>query len=205
MKKIITFMLMLFLFITMAKAQNLYINEFLASNDTFCTDEFGGYDDWVEIYNAGSEAVDIGGMYITDDLTETTKWQIPTHSPDSTTIAPGGFLVLWCDKESEQGILHVELKLSGGGEQIGLYASDGETAIDTLTYGEQTADISYGRLPDGSDTWQLFTTPTPGNSNSSSDVSGEKKRLLIPENYVLDQNYPNPFNPVTNICIRSIN
>ncbi|MDN5354963.1 MAG: hypothetical protein PWQ09_1719, partial [Candidatus Cloacimonadota bacterium] len=42
---------------------------------------------------------------------------------------------------------------------------DGTTIIDSLTFGEQTSDVSYGRLPDGSDTWQFFDVPTPGESN----------------------------------------
>ncbi|MDP8203857.1 MAG: hypothetical protein P9L95_04940, partial [Candidatus Tenebribacter mawsonii] len=47
---------------------NLVINEFLASNDFGAVDENGDHDDWIEIYNAGDEAIDIGGMYITDNL-----------------------------------------------------------------------------------------------------------------------------------------
>ena len=146
---------------------SLLINEFLASNDSCCTDENGEYDDFIEIYNADDEAVDIGGMYITDDLAAPTEWQIPVTAPDSTTVEPGGFLLLWADKQSEQGILHVEIKLSGGGEQIGLFTSDAtnNVPIDTLTYVAQHADTSYGRIPDGSDTWEYFTTPTPGASN----------------------------------------
>jgi hypothetical protein len=146
---------------------SLLINEFLASNDSCCTDENGEYDDFIEIYNADDEAVDIGGMYITDDLAAPTEWQIPVTAPDSTTVEPGGFLLLWADKQSEQGILHVEIKLSGGGEQIGLFTSDAtnNVPIDTLTYVAQTADTSYGRNPDGSDTWEYFSTPTPGASN----------------------------------------
>ncbi len=146
----------------------LVINEFLASNDSCCTDENGDYDDFIEIYNADVEAVDIGGMYITDDLANPTAWQIPDTTPDSTTVEPGGFLLLWADKESEQGILHVEIKLSGDGEQIGLFSSDATNniPIDTLTYPAQTTDISRGRNPDGSDTWEFFSTPTPGASNN---------------------------------------
>mgnify|MGYP003311443865 CR=1 FL=1 len=101
-------------------AQDVVINEYLASNDACCTDENGDYDDFIELYNGGSASVDVGGMYITDDLADPTAYQIPTTSPDSTTIAPGEFLLLWADKESEQGILHVQIKLSGDGEQIGL-------------------------------------------------------------------------------------
>jgi len=62
--------------------------------------------------------------------------------------------------------LHVNLKLSGSGEQIGLIAPNGTTVIDSLTFSEQEADISFGRRPDGSNNWMLFTTPTPGASNN---------------------------------------
>ena len=153
----------------------LYINEFMASNDSGYTDENGDHDDWIEIYNPGTEAVDIGGMYITDGLDALTTWQIPTNAPDTTTIQPGGFLVLFADKESEQGVLHVEIKLSGSGEQIGLTAPNGTTVIDSLTYDAGTAgaigfgletDKSCARQPDGSANWQVDDTPTPGTSNN---------------------------------------
>lgn len=164
------------LFSALSHGQTLFVNEFLASNDFGLTDPFGDNDDWIEIYNAGSEAVDIGGMYVTDDLLEPTMWQIPATYPDSTTIQPGGFLILWADKESEEGVLHLELKLSGSGEQIGLVqVVDTDTSfIDSLTYGEQTADTSYARFPDGSSTWKIFNQPTPGASNG-------KVNLLINE------------------------
>lgn len=128
--------------------------------------------------------------------TSPTTWQIPDTAPDSTTIDPGGFLLLWADKESEQGILHVEIKLGSGGEQIGLFASDGATPIDTLTFGAQTADISKGRNPDGSETWEFFTSPTPGTTNGGASVS---EPVNLPMAVTLEQNYPNPFNPTTNI------
>ncbi|MEA1972170.1 MAG: lamin tail domain-containing protein [Candidatus Cloacimonadota bacterium] len=142
------------------------INEFLASNDTCYVDNYGEYDDWIEIYNAGNIAGDIGGMYFTDNLEELMTSQIPTTYPDSTTIYPGEFLIVWADKDPEQGILHLDdVKLSGGGEQVGLTAADGVTILDSLTYGEQEADISFGRLPNGGIDWQLFEVPTPGASN----------------------------------------
>ncbi len=148
-------------------APTLYINEFMASNDANYYDPVtNDYPDWIEIYNPSSKPVDIGGMYITDDLTDLTAWQIPTTKPDSTTIAAGGFILLLADKKPEAGILHVNLKLSGKGEQIGLIAPNGTTIIDSLTYTKQIADTSYGRFPDGSDNWQQFPNPTPGASNN---------------------------------------
>ncbi len=135
----------------------LYINEYMASNDYGPTDENGQHDDWIEIYNAGDESVDIGGMFVTDDLSNLTKSMIPEGASDLTTIEPGGFLILWADKEGEQGPLHLDdVKLSGDGEQIGLTDRDGTSILDSLTYGEQTTDVSCGRLPDGADTWDYF-------------------------------------------------
>ncbi len=144
----------------------LVINEFMASNDTTIADEHGDYDDWIELYNAGDQPIDIGGMYLTDDLNNPTLYQIPTTYPDSTTVQPGGFLLLWADKQPEQGILHLGgMKLSSGGEQIGIFKSDGVTVVDSITFGAQTTDVSYGRMPDGSDNWQTFDNPTPGSPN----------------------------------------
>jgi hypothetical protein len=57
--------------------EGLFINEFMADNDHVVQDEFGEYDDWIEIYNAGAAPIDLGGMYLTDDLTDPTEWMIP--------------------------------------------------------------------------------------------------------------------------------
>lgn len=181
---------------------NLFINEFLASNDSGLTDPFGDNDDWIEIYNPNDFAVDVGGLFVTDDLEDATAWQIPRTAPDTTTIPAKGFLLLWADKESEQGVQHLELKLSGGGEQIGLVqiVDTDTTFLDSLTYDEQSADTSYGRIEDGGDAWGFFSVTTPGTSNSGGTLVGiqeESNRVL--SGYNLFQNYPNPFNPITTI------
>jgi hypothetical protein len=149
----------------------LYINEFLASNQTTNQDEWGDYDDWVEIYNAGTDTVYLGGRYLTDDLDQPTRFALP-----DTLIPPGGFLLVWCDGEPTEGPLHANFRLSAAGEQIGIFDSDlhGNVPLDTLTYGPQTADISYGRLPDGADNWVFFDQPTPGESNGPSAVEGPR-------------------------------
>ncbi|MEM9819427.1 MAG: HYR domain-containing protein [Bacteroidota bacterium] len=157
----------LFFYVLQAQNPQLLINEFLASNDTGLTDEAGEFEDWVEIYNAGTTAVNMAGMYFTDDLSEPTVWQIPASDPAATTIAPGAFLVFYFDKDTDQGILHVDAKLGASGEAIGLFASDGVTEIDAYTFGAQLADVSEGRRPDGGPDWNFFSTPTPNGSNDT--------------------------------------
>jgi len=143
----------------------LCINEFLASNDTANEDEFGGFDDWFELFNGTEAAIDIGGMYVSDDLSDLTKWQIPDTDANLTTVQPGEFLLLWADSETDQGVLHVDFKLSSGGEDLVITDLDGVTIVDSYTFGGQTTDVSVGHLPDGTDTWTTFDTPTPGASN----------------------------------------
>ena len=139
----------------------LVINELLAQNVSCCTDANGDYDSYLELYNYGDEEVDIGGMVITDNLYNYDNYyQIPTAN-DSTIIQPSGFLLLWTDKESEQGVLHLEIELSSRGGEVGLFMSDSTTVVDMLTFVAQSVDTAYGRYPDSSATWQLMN-PTPG-------------------------------------------
>jgi hypothetical protein len=173
------------------------INEFLALNARTLTDAFGDFDDWIELYNRGPQIVDIGGLYVTDDLSEPDKWQIPATAPEATTIQPGGFLLLWADREMNQGVLHVDVKLSGDGEAIGLAqkTDHGFVMIDSLVFGPQTEDLAFGRFPDGSAEFRILSQPTPGSANSFTHVPDGNRE--VPTANRLSQNYPNPFNATT--------
>ncbi len=140
----------------------LKINEFLADNKTTLVnpDKADAWDDWLEIYNPGEVEVDMSGMYLTDNLSNPKKYRIP----DGVKIAAKGYLVFWADEEGQLGPLHTNFKLSASGEEIGLFHTDGATQIDAVTFGQQAADVSYGRSPDGGATW-TSQKPTPGKAN----------------------------------------
>jgi hypothetical protein len=144
---------------------DMYINEFMASNSDADTDEYGETDDWIEVYNHSGEAIDLGGMFVTDDLTNLARYRIPTTNPSLTTVAADSFVVIWADNQPEQGPLHTNFKLSASGESIALVETDGASVVDHITFAGQSGDISYGRLPDGADTWQFLGVSTPGASN----------------------------------------
>jgi len=141
------------------------INEFLADNEGSIEDpdEPGEYPDWIEIYNSGPTTVALDGYYLTDDLSNPTQFQIQS----GVSVEAGGYIIFWADDDTEQGIYHTNFKLSKSGEEVGLYDSDGTTAIDSYAFGSQTSDISEGRSPDGADNWVFFDPPSPGEANSA--------------------------------------
>lgn len=150
-----------------AAAQGVVVNEVLASNQATLADpDFDDYGDWIELYNGSEILADLGGHFLTDDPETPQKWRIP----DGTTLAPGAFLLVWADDEDtgppETDALHANFKLSAGGESVSLVSPAGDV-VDTITFGEQTTDISFGRVPDGAPTWDLFALPTPGAANDT--------------------------------------
>ena len=138
---------------------NIRINEFLAKNDSINTDEFGDYDDWIELYNAGTNTKNVGGMFLTDDINYPTRWMLP-----DTNVLPGNFLVVWADNETNQGQFHASFKLNAAGEQIGLF--DNTTSeLHTIIFGPQPTDVSSGFFPDGNIETLYQLLPTPGETN----------------------------------------
>jgi hypothetical protein len=137
------------------------INELMASNSNCIQDPQDQYDDWIEIYNYGPNDIDIGGMYLTDDLSVPNKWRFP----DATIIAADGFLLIWADDDTGDDGLHANFKLDADGEQVGLFDSDGTALIDSIVFPEQFTDKSYGRYPDANDSWFFFDTASPAARN----------------------------------------
>lgn len=136
-------------------ASDIVINEFVAQNQNGAVDENGQNEDWLELFNTGTQTIDVGGMWLSDTLNDV-KWEIPANNP----IAPNGVLRVWCDEDGTQGPLHANFKLSSGGESVVLYAASGAAVHDVFEFGPQTVDVSTGRLLDGGATWVTFTTPT---------------------------------------------
>jgi hypothetical protein len=153
-------------------AQDLMINEIMASNSSGEMDDFFEADDWIEIYNAGP-ITNLAGYYLSDDPTLPTKWLIPSTNLGVTAILPNNHLIFWLDKDPEQGEDHVDFSLSGDGETIMLVDPDGVTIIDQITFPLMAPDISYGRVTDGASEWQYFNNVTFDASNGELAQSAE--------------------------------
>lgn len=139
-------------------AAPLRINEILATNS------LGS--DWLEFYNPSTNGpVAIGGMV----FSQTNNLSGVIGLWPNGFIGSGDFIQFLCTGDTNRGD-HLNFKLSSTlGETIYLYASDRTTLLDAITFGPQTRDVSYGRLPDGGTNFFLFTPTnrvTPAAANN---------------------------------------
>jgi hypothetical protein len=143
------------------------INEWLTSNTRILRDSADGhFEDWIELYNYGNQAVDLSGYYLADNLANSNEWRLP----EGAILPAQGFLLIWADEETGQngvgGDLHASFKLSSSGEQIGLFTPGG-LVVDSVVFGVQSSDVSQGRYPDGAvgPDYYFMPEPTPRAKN----------------------------------------
>jgi CotH kinase protein/Lamin Tail Domain/Secretion system C-terminal sorting domain len=164
------------------QSSGLYINEIMAGNTNTYADEFGDYDDWIEIYNSSNESISLGDYYLSDNANIPSKFQFPEMN-----INAGDYLIVWADRDVDQGNLHADFKLSKDGEEVILSKMENSLyeTIDYINYGQIESDVSYGKLPDGNGILHLLS-PTPGSANLILDIP------LFENDFTINV-YPNPF------------
>ena len=150
--------------LTSASNSPVVLNEVMASNTSTIADPQGEFDDWIELRNVTGQEIDLTGHYLSDEPNNPRKWQFPA----GTTIPAEGYLLVWAD---EDGLatpgLHASFKLSGSdGEQLFLTDTDANlnAVLDTIAFGAQETDRSYGRSAADADVWSIMD-PTPGREN----------------------------------------
>ena len=171
---------------------DVIINEFLAINGSGLKDEDGQQEDWIELYNRGSSAVNLKGWSLTDDGAEPGQWVFPS------VVVPGnGHLVVFASGKDRKpaatgGKLHTNFKLSMFGEYIGLYNPESPRQVVSEVapqYPEQREDYSFGR--DGYGNWRYFAKPTPGAANGVSGITN----LVLPVHFSVKRGFfQRPFN-----------
>jgi hypothetical protein len=148
-----------------ATPMRVVINELMADNTSSFEDpdEPEEYPDWIELYNPAPVPVNLGGMFLSDDPDDAQRYRIP----DGVVIGANDYLVFIADGEPEQGPLHTNFRLARGGEVVTLIdkAARSFRLLDQVEYGGLAANISYGRLPNGSGDWQVLGAATPGSFN----------------------------------------
>ena len=88
----------------------ILINEYSAANFDTHTDNYGEYEDWVELYNSGPNAVDLIGWALSDKVANPIKWVFPA----SFIIPAGEVAIIYCSSRDEinGGFAHTNFKIT---------------------------------------------------------------------------------------------
>ena len=144
---------------------SVVINELLANSQ-------GSGPDWIELHNTTTDAIDIGGWFLSDDANDLTKYQIAA----GVRIPAGGYVVFYEDKHfgnSADPGCKEPFALSRTGETV--YLHSGSSGVLT-GYSEQEKfdasepGVSLGRYQKstGSYNFVALSEVTPGAANDAS-------------------------------------
>ena len=146
-------------------ATPIRINEVSSDNDIFMND-YNKKSDWIELYNSTDEAIDIAGMYLSDNRKKPQKYKIKASNGVSTIIPAHGYAVVWCDGKEPVSQLHASFKLDNSDNSfVSIQAKDGSWT-DSLVYKAQNRWQTFGRYADGGNYVATFTRPTIASTNS---------------------------------------
>ncbi len=135
------------------------LNEILANNAGAVATDWGT-PDYIELRNNGSTDASVGGLSLTDEVSNPSKYLIPA----GTTIPAGGQVVFWCDSATNAAGFHTGFRLNAEGQTVLLMS--GSTILDSVQFGLQAANVAVGRIANGTGGWQA-NSPTPGAANSA--------------------------------------
>jgi hypothetical protein len=155
-----------------ATTPRIVINEVMASNATTIADEYGEFDDWIELHNASATAINLTDYYLVDKNASPKYWALPP-----VTMEAGQFLLVWADGSPEQGSRHSNYSVGADGEGIYLFRqlNDGIHVVDLVQVPASQVDVSYGRASDASLPWIFFDESTPESSNEALGVAGASR------------------------------
>lgn len=156
------------------------ISELMASNKVTLAAPDGKFYDWIELYNAEAESVELGGWTLSD---HSSSWTFP-----ELTLGAGEYAALLCDPDAA-GALCADFSLSSARDTVTLRDAEHHT-VDTVSFDHAEEDISLVRRDDGS--LEPCLWPTPGYENSDAGFeafqsSRETPALSINEVLVFDR------------------
>lgn len=181
-----------------ASTPTLRINEVLATNLNAHANG-ATRPDVIELFNASGAAIDLAGKSLTDDPATPRKYVFPS----GTSIAAGGYLVVYADSATTAPGLHTGFALDAEGDQVRLYdtTASGGALLDSIEFGFQIPDFSVARTAAAPGTWALCA-PTVGAANGNGVALASVGGVRINEwaghvEFRLDHDLIELFNPAT--------
>ena len=156
-----------------------FISEVMASNDSVTAYPKAANADWIELYNSGSETVDLSGWGLSDRLDRGRRWQFPM----GTAISPGEYKVIMCDGLLQSNTikeLHSSFKVGKLKKETITLTDPKGRVLDKVILPEMRTDVSYGRTL-GIAGLFYYDTPTPFQANGTGFTSYTEKPVFITE------------------------
>lgn len=158
------------------KSGHVIISEIMAMNHTGLVDEDGDTGDWIELYNPGSQPVNLLDYGLSDKQDIPHLWTFP-----DVTLMPGEYLLVWADgkdRVSDAG-LHANFRISAG-EVITLSNPSG-MAVDSIRLDRVIPDVSYGVAAGGGHAFLAQATPGDSNAEAIADLTPYFAQVSLPE------------------------
>jgi len=152
------------------------INEYSCSNRSM-SDNFGNYEDWVELYNPTAGVINLTGYYLSDNPNNPLKWRFPGGI-----IQPFGHLTVICSgRDSLTGAIpHTNFRLTQLKPESILLSDTAGNLLEEYTLFVTQNGHSYGRIADGDSIWGIFTSPTQGAINTNAFAAYTETPILSP-------------------------
>jgi hypothetical protein len=148
--------------IQMATANDIVLNEIVASNSSIMSNEQGKFKDYIEVVNTASVPLGLNTVCVSDDAAVPTKWKFP----GTVFILPGQHLLIWSDDNDNVYLdPHTNFNLSSGGGFLSLSDTLGNV-FQTTTVPSQNPDAAWGRCEDAIGDFIINTSATPRNTNN---------------------------------------
>jgi len=175
------------------------INEYSASNYYFIPDNFGQFEDWIELYNSSDAYVDLEGYYLSDRKNNPTKWKFSS----SVLIPPKGHKIVWASGKNviSDGHVHTNFKLTQTREKEDIVFSDPSGNIIEIQLMDKPSQMnqSRARIGDGADEWGIIISPTIGTANTNVKPGYTANPIISPaagfyegESIIITITHPDP-------------
>ncbi|MGI9240102.1 MAG: lamin tail domain-containing protein, partial [Verrucomicrobiales bacterium] len=148
----------------------LEISEAVSINVNGHTDEGGAHPDYIEIRNTSTTDINLEGVELVQHPYDLPAFRFAFQ--EGSTIAPGEHLVIYCDRDLDQGPLHAPFRIDGDGERLILVRrteSGASAIIDYVDTGSRRPDEAIFRA--GVDGDWVVGVPTPLAPNAAGGLA----------------------------------
>ena len=156
-------------------SSQVVINEFCFAN--YSDYAVGGeFEDWVEFYNPTGAAVNIGGYWLSDNVLNPQKYQIPA----TVSVPANGYKLILVSGVGayDPGFLgqtNTNFKVSqSNGEEL-VFSSPAGVILESYDFdviSPNQRNQSYGRVPNGTGSMVIQTNPSQGAVNAGATATG---------------------------------